>query len=130
MSFFSAFGRKIIFVSVLFVLGSPFFIVMLKPQDHLLYHLQKKNLVSLSSADFTGKIQDNLYAEVEGVIDPDSFYFEQKLLGGDLSFVFGLKGYPKNFLLHLRKGDFFYDLAEANRKSKRGETPEEREALI
>lgn len=114
MSLTERIAKRIIFFALLFVVGSPIFFLIWRPHDDFFYHVIKPSKVNLKAQNLTRSIKNNLYIEVTGVIDLETLFAVTSLLGHEKGFLFGLKDYPKNLILHVREGALYEELKKVN----------------
>lgn len=102
---------EIFVAGILFIVFLPFMFLMMKPNEDLLYHTCRKAPLRLRPADCSGHLVNNSYIAVTGSIDHESF--SQRHHFGNTTFLFRLKDYPSDLLVHVRSGGNFEKLIKA-----------------
>lgn len=100
-------------VIILGIFLLPLFIFIFQPERDIVYHFGK-SAAEYITYDTAVKIQDNIFANVEGDIDPESIRIITDTTGIFLhSCTFRLTGFPDNFILCTRDGALFERLKTA-----------------
>ena len=102
---------KIFVAGILFLVFLPFMFLMMKPNEDLLYHICGKAPLRLDPADCRERMTNSSYISVTGSIDKESF--SQRHHFGKTTFLFRLKEYPSDLLVHVRSGGNYEKLIKA-----------------
>lgn len=109
---------KIFIAGILFLVFLPFMFLMMKPHEDLIYHAGRPAPLYIDPAHCNQCIKNNTYVVVKGSIDSNTFSPRHQFR--TTTFLFRLKEYPSNFLIHLRTGQIHQRFTEVclDKKSK------------
>ena len=98
-------------VGVVFVLFSPVYVFMFRPQDDVRYYFLHPVKVELGTAD---ELRHNQFVRVTGQVEPATFQVHhQGLLGLKTDFKFRLEGYPDTLAVCVEEGPLHGELLAA-----------------
>jgi len=93
---------------VIFLLGLPLYVSVLRPQADLAYHLGQPKAVTVTPESWAERAEGNAHVVLEAEVDPTSVHGNRRLLVGDPKAVtFQVKGGPADLILAVTAGPVY-----------------------